>query len=64
MPQGAMLILLVYCLHGVNWVPTSNKVGYGLGLAATVIVHLWRRNAVLSILAGTIVCVALTTTLA
>lgn len=64
MPQGAMLILLVYCLHGVNWGPTSNKVGYVLGLIVTVGVHLWRRNAVLSILAGTAVCVALTTSLA
>lgn len=64
MPQGAMLILLIYCLHGVNWGPTSHKFGYGVGLVVTVVVHLWRRNAVLSILAGTIVCVALTTALA
>lgn len=64
MPQGAMLILLLYCLHGVNWGPNNTNIGYGIGLAVTVGVHLWRRNAVLSILAGTIACVALTTTLA
>lgn len=64
MPQGAMLILLLYCLHGVNWGPTNTNIGYGVGLAVTVGVHLWRRNAVLSIVAGTTVCVALASAVA
>ncbi|WP_232843229.1 branched-chain amino acid transporter permease [Corynebacterium hindlerae] len=64
MPQGAMIILLLYCLHGVGWGPTHVNVGYGVGLAVTAGVHLWRRNAVLSIVAGTIACVALSTGLA
>ena len=34
-----------------------------LALAATVGLHLWRRNAVLSILGGTAIHVALTTAL-
>lgn len=63
MPLGAMLILLAYCLHGVDWGSYGISVGYGFGLVTTIAVHLWRRNAVLSIMAGTVVCVALTTAL-
>ncbi|MEJ5927732.1 AzlD domain-containing protein [Corynebacterium sp. H128] len=64
MPMGAMFILALYCLTGVNWGSTNINVGYGLGLAATVVVHAWRRNAVLSIVAGTAVCVCFSTFLA
>lgn len=61
MPMGAMFILLVYCLDGVEWGSKSTNVAYGLGLAVTIVTHLWRRNAVLSIVAGTVVCVVLAT---
>jgi branched-subunit amino acid transport protein AzlD len=40
------------------------SLGHRLGISATVGLHLWRRNAVLSILGGTAVHVALATALA
>ncbi|MEV5650764.1 AzlD domain-containing protein [Nocardia sp. NPDC052254] len=61
MPVGVMVILAVYTLRGIAvaqlW-PTA------VCLAVTLGVHLWRRNAVLSVLTGTAVHVVLTTALA
>ena len=60
MPLGAVAVLAVYCLASTD----ASAPTYGLpevaGVAVTVAVHLWRRNAVLSILAGTAVCLVLT----
>ncbi|MFJ3617553.1 branched-chain amino acid transporter permease [Streptomyces iakyrus] len=55
MPAGVMVILVVYCLRDLP-VTESRAVA---PLAVTVGLHLWRRNALLSILAGTAVHVTL-----
>lgn len=50
MPAGVMVILVMYTLRDVGestWLPAS------VGLAGTVAVHLWRRNAALSTVVGT-----------
>lgn len=50
MPAGVMLILVMYTLRDVGsatWLPAT------VGLAGTVAVHLWRRNAALSTVVGT-----------
>ncbi|MBK1787083.1 branched-chain amino acid transporter permease [Prauserella cavernicola] len=52
MPAGVMVILLVYCLREVSWNSTSALAPL-LALAVTAGLHLWRRNALLSILGGT-----------
>lgn len=57
MPVGVMVILAVYTLHDTEaaaCAPTA------LSLAATVGLHLWKRNPVLSIIGGTFVHVLLT----
>jgi branched-subunit amino acid transport protein AzlD len=53
MPAGIMIILAVYTLRGVSLVEAPHGLAEGMALAATVALHLWRRNAVLSILGGT-----------
>jgi len=52
-PPLIMLLLVLYCLNDVQW--TSAPYGSPeLGAIALVImVHLWRSNALLSILSGT-----------
>jgi branched-subunit amino acid transport protein AzlD len=50
MPAGVMLILVMYTLRDVDsttWLPAT------IGLGGTVAMHLWRRNAALSTVAGT-----------
>lgn len=61
MPAGVMVILLAYCLRDLPL--TEPRVAAPLtALAVTVGLHLWRRNALLSILGGTTVHVVLLST--
>ncbi|WBO62050.1 branched-chain amino acid transporter permease [Streptomyces camelliae] len=61
MPAGIMVILVVYCLRDLPVTHTAVLAPLA-ALTVTVGVHLWRRNAPLSILAGTAVHVALAST--
>ncbi|WP_433187234.1 branched-chain amino acid transporter permease [Actinoallomurus sp. CA-150999] len=62
MPAGVMVILFVYCLRDLP-VTHARALAPLVALTVTVGLHLWRRNALLSILAGTTVHVALASTL-
>ncbi|MEU0383625.1 branched-chain amino acid transporter permease [Streptomyces chartreusis] len=61
MPAGVMVALVVYCLRDLS-VTQPRTVAPLAALAVTVGVHLWRRNALLSIFAGTAAHVALAST--
>ncbi|GHE08207.1 branched-chain amino acid transporter permease [Streptomyces alanosinicus] len=60
-PAGIMVILVVYCLRDTPLTRTAG-LSPAAALAVTVGVHLRRRNAPLSILAGTAAHVALAST--
>ena len=59
MPAGVMLILLAYCLRDLTPAQPGQAATVLPALAVTAGLHLWRRNALLSILAGTAVHVVL-----
>lgn len=61
MPAGVMVILVLYCLRDLP-VTEARVMAPIAALAATVGLHLWRRNALLSILGGTGVHVLLSST--
>src|SRR5215470_13888664 len=61
MPLGVMVILVAYTLRNLPLVHPAPALPSILALAATAGLHLWRRNAVLSILGGTALSVALAT---
>ncbi|MFC9610852.1 branched-chain amino acid transporter permease [Streptomyces sp. NPDC056938] len=61
MPAGVMVILLAYCLRDLP-VTHSRAIASLAALAVTIGLHLWRRNALLSILGGTAVHVILAST--
>lgn len=58
MPAGVMVILLAYCLRNVRAADAGGLAPF-IALAATIGLHVWRRNAVLSITVGTLVQVVL-----
>ncbi|TDZ75268.1 Branched-chain amino acid transport protein (AzlD) [Mycobacteroides salmoniphilum] len=60
MPLGATAILAVYCLSTISLTGPSHGAGPIIGVLMTVGMHLWRRNAVLSIVVGTLACVLIT----
>ncbi|TDC91845.1 branched-chain amino acid ABC transporter [Saccharopolyspora aridisoli] len=57
MPVGVMVILAVYTLHDTQ---ATAHAPTALSLVATIGLHLWKRDPVLSILGGTTVHVLLT----
>ncbi|MEV4340851.1 AzlD domain-containing protein [Streptomyces sp. NPDC049590] len=58
MPGGVMVILVVYCLRDLP-VAEVRATAPAAALSVTAGLHLWRRNALLSILGGTAVHIIL-----
>lgn len=63
MPLGAVTVLAVYGVSRIDPAGPDRGAGGLLGVAVTIAVHLWRRNLLLSIVAGTTVCVAVSSLL-
>jgi len=63
LPAGVMVILLAYCLRGFLPADPHRTLAPLLALAVTVALHLWRRNVLLSVAAGTTVHVAVASAL-
>lgn len=63
MPVGIMTVLVVYTVRHVSPSLTPETFAVAAGLAVTACLHLWRRNAVLSVLGGTAVHVGLASAL-
>jgi len=59
MPVGIMVILVVYTLRGTTFSAVPHGIPEAIALAVTVGLHVWRRNALLSIVAGTLTYVGL-----
>ena len=53
LPPAVMAMLTVYCLKGVNLLTGSHGIPEALACAVVVVLHVWRRNTLLSIIAGT-----------
>jgi branched-subunit amino acid transport protein AzlD len=64
MPVGVMAILVVYTLRHVRLTDAASVAPATAALLVTAGLHLWRRNAVLSILVGTAVNVVIATAMA
>lgn len=59
MPLGAVTVLAAYCLTGIDLTAADHGLPELVGVAVTAGAHLWRRNVVLSVVAGTAACVLL-----
>ncbi|HEY0259526.1 MAG TPA: AzlD domain-containing protein [Lacisediminihabitans sp.] len=57
MPVGIMVILAIYTFHDVDIHETGQIAPFLVALIITVGLQLWRHNAILSIVAGTLVCI-------
>lgn len=52
LPSAIFALLIVYCLKDVNLLEGNHGVPEAIGLAVTVIIHLWKRQMMLSMLLG------------
>ena len=55
LPPAMMGLLVVYCLKGVSFISTPFGIPEIIGIAATTILHLWKRQMLISIAGGTAV---------
>ena len=54
LPYAIMGILVIYCLKNVSFLQSPFGIPELLGCAAVAILHIWKRNTLLSIGAGTV----------
>ena len=54
LPPAVMMTLVVYVLRGVRFSSVGDFVPEAIAVAVTAALHLWRRNTLLSIVAGTV----------
>ena len=59
LPYAIMGMLVVYCLKGISFTALENWVPYLVASAAVVLIHLWKRNTLLSIITGTVLYMVL-----
>ena len=55
LPLAIMATLVVYCLRGTTFNAVSNCIPQIVAVAVTVMLHLWKRNTLLSVLGGTVI---------
>ncbi|WP_298488616.1 branched-chain amino acid transporter permease [uncultured Rothia sp.] len=58
-PLGAVALLAIYAVAKIDYASVETAAPYLAGLVVTVGTHLWRKNMVLSMVAGTVTCVVL-----
>ncbi|MCM1568583.1 MAG: AzlD domain-containing protein [Roseburia sp.] len=54
LPPAIMMILVVYCLKNINFMTGSRGVPELLAVVLVILLHVWKRNTLLSIGAGTV----------
>lgn len=59
LPLSVFALLIVYCFKDVSFTKYSYGLPEILGVVLTTIVHLWKRNMLLSIASGTVLYMAL-----
>jgi branched-subunit amino acid transport protein AzlD len=58
-PPMVMAVLVVYCLKDIRWTAWPSGIREIAALALVVTVHIWKKNAMLSIFGGTALYMAL-----
>ena len=59
LPFAIMGMLVVYCLRHISFASVSAFLPELLACAAVVLIHVWKRNTLLSILTGTVLYMVL-----
>ena len=54
LPYAVMTMLAVYCLRDVNVLSGSHGIPEAIACLLVIILHIWRRNTLLSIISGTV----------
>jgi len=55
LPTAAISILVVYCLREVTFAAAPHGIPEAIAIIAVAVLHIWRKNTLLSIGAGTVI---------
>ena len=59
LPYSIIAMLVVYCVKGVSLVKGSHSIPELIAIAVVAMLHVWKRNTLLSIVTGTILYMVL-----
>ena len=59
LPRAVMAMLVIYCLKDVSYSQAADWIPALVGVAVTAAVHVWKKQMILSISAGTIIYMVL-----
>lgn len=59
LPLAVFGMLIIYCLKGVSFFSGNHAIPELIGIAVTALLHLWKKQMLLSIAGGTIVYMVL-----
>ena len=59
LPSAVFAMLVVYCLKNVNLLSGSYGIPETVGIAVTILLHLWKRQMLVSVAGGTVVYMVL-----
>lgn len=59
LPPMVMAILIIYSLKDIETFPQTQKIASIVAIGITAFVHLWQKNAMISIFGGTIIYMVL-----
>ncbi len=54
LPFAVMGMLVVYCLRGISFTAPPHGISEMVSVALVALLHLWKRNTLLSIISGTV----------
>lgn len=55
LPFSIMSMLVVYCLKNIDLLTGNHSICEIIGVLSVVLLHLWKRNTLISIIGGTII---------
>lgn len=55
LPAAIFAMLVIYCLKNVSLLTGSHGIPELVAISAVVLIHLWRKNMILSVATGTII---------
>lgn len=59
LPYAMIPILLMYCVKDTDWHFSGSLVPMILGITATALIHIWKKNTIVSLVTGMVVYMVL-----
>jgi len=55
LPAAAIGLLVIYCLRSINFTIAPRGIPEAIAIIAVILLHIWKKNTLVSIAAGTVI---------